>query len=192
MELVFATQNSNKVKEIQEMMPEGISLINLSSIGLDDEIPEPFDTLQENALAKAEYVYKAIGKPCFADDTGLEVFALEMRPGVLSARYAGSGKNPEANMKKLLLELEGKEDRSAQFRTVVALVGPDGKQLFEGICKGTILHQKVGGKGFGYDPIFRPEGWEESFAEMDAQQKNQISHRGIAFRKLVGFLSKRN
>ena len=189
MKLVFATNNLNKLKEVQEMLPNSIQLLSLKDIDCFDEIDETETTLEGNAQLKADYITQKFGFNCFADDTGLEVESLDGKPGVYSARFAGEPSNSENNMQKLILDLETKTNRKAQFRTAVSLNINDKKFLFEGICKGEILTKKQGGKGFGYDPIFKPEGLEQSFAEMTSVEKNKISHRGIAIQKLVEFLS---
>ena len=190
MKLVFATNNLNKLKEVQEMLPDSIELLSLKDINCFDEIDETETTLEGNAKLKADYITNKFGYNCFADDTGLEVESLDGKPGVYSARFAGEPANSEKNMQKLLMELENTTDRKAQFRTAVALNLDDKNFLFEGICKGEILTKKQGAKGFGYDPIFKPEGYKESFAEMSSSDKNKISHRGIAIQKLVAFLNK--
>jgi XTP/dITP diphosphohydrolase len=189
MKLVFATNNLNKLKEVQEMLPNSIQLLSLKDIDCFDEIDETETTLEGNAQLKADYITQKFGFNCFADDTGLEVESLDGKPGVYSARFAGEPSNSENNMQKLILDLETKTNRKAQFRTAVSLNINDKKFLFEGICKGEILTKKQGEKGFGYDPIFKPEGLEQSFAEMTSVEKNKISHRGIAIQKLVEFLS---
>ncbi|MDC0178018.1 non-canonical purine NTP diphosphatase [Polaribacter sp.] len=189
MKLVFATNNLNKLKEVQEMLPDSIQLLSLEDIGCSDEIDETESTLEGNANLKAGYIKNKFGFNCFADDTGLEVISLDGKPGVYSARFAGEPANSENNMQKLLVDLENKTNRKAQFRTAVALHINDEKFLFEGICKGEILRMKQGEKGFGYDPIFKPEGFDQSFAAMSSAEKNTISHRGIAIQKLVYFLS---
>ncbi|WOC40000.1 non-canonical purine NTP diphosphatase [Polaribacter sp. HL-MS24] len=189
MKLVFATNNLNKLKEVQEMLPNTIELLSLQDIRCEEEIDETEVTLEGNARIKADYITQKFGYNCFADDTGLEVDILDGSPGIYSARYAGEPSNAENNMQKLLKELDGKENRKAQFRTAICL-NLDGKQfLFEGICKGKILFDKQGEKGFGYDPIFQPEGFQESFASMKSDEKNTISHRGIAIQKLIVFLT---
>tara|TARA_X000000950_G_C13620552_1_gene539211 strand:+ start:148 stop:729 length:582 start_codon:yes stop_codon:yes gene_type:complete len=189
MKLVFATNNLNKLAEVQKMLPKSIELLSLKDINCFDEIDETETTLEGNAKLKADYITHKFGSNCFADDTGLEVESLGGKPGVYSARFAGEPANSENNMQKLLSELQAKENRKAQFRTAVALNLNDEKFLFEGICKGDILTEKQGEKGFGYDPIFKPEGYNLSFAEMSSEEKNKISHRGIAIQKLVAFLS---
>jgi len=188
MKLVFSTNNSNKLKEVQEMLPKSIQLLSLSDINCFDEVEETEATLEGNAKLKADYITNNFKLNCFADDTGLEVESLDGKPGVYSARFAGEPANATNNMNKLLAELKQKTNRKAQFRTAIAL-NLNGKLfLFEGICKGEILTEKQGEKGFGYDPIFKPNGFDESFAEMDSKTKNKISHRGIAIQKLVEFL----
>ena len=171
------------------MLPDSIELLSLRDINFFDDIDETETTLEGNAKLKADYITNKFGFNCFADDTGLEVESLDGRPGVYSARFAGEPANSENNMQKLLVELQGKVIRKAQFRTAVALNINDEKFLFEGICKGEILKKKQGEKGFGYDPIFKPEGYNQSFAEMSSEEKNTISHRGIAVQKLVAFLN---
>ncbi len=190
MKLVFATNNIHKLKEVQEILSDTIEILSLDAIGCTEDIEETATTLEGNAKLKADYITQKYGYDCFADDTGLEVESLEGKPGVYSARYAGEHGNAEKNMEKLLNALHGKSNRNAQFRTAVAL-NLQGKQyLFEGVCKGEILPQKSGTDGFGYDPIFQPVGYSESFAEMSSEQKNGISHRGLAIQKLVAFLEK--
>mgnify|MGYP001211315475 CR=1 FL=1 len=189
MKLVFATNNLNKLKEVQEMLPNSIQLLSLKDIHCYDEIDETETTLEGNAQLKADYITKKFGFNCFADDTGLEVESLDGKPGVYSARFAGEPSNSENNMQKLILDLEAKTNRKAQFRTAISLNINDNKFLFEGICKGEISTSKQGEKGFGYDPIFKPKGFNQSFAEMTSKEKNKISHRGIAIQKLVEFLS---
>jgi XTP/dITP diphosphohydrolase len=190
MKLIFATHNPNKLKEIKAMMPGFIKLGSLDDINCTEDIAETADTIAGNAQIKADYVFENYKVACFADDTGLEVDALQGEPGVHSARYAGEDKNDTANMQKLLRELDGKNNRKAQFKTVIALKSKDRIRLFEGICPGAITQEKSGEKGFGYDPIFKPDGFEQTFAQMNQQQKAEISHRGIAFRKLIEFLKK--
>ena len=188
MKLVFATNNLNKLKEVQEMLSNSIEILSLKDINCFDDVDETETTLEGNAKLKADYITNNFGYNCFADDTGLEVASLGGKPGVYSARFAGEPANSENNMQKLLTKLEPKENRKAQFRTAVCL-NLDGKQfLFEGICKGEILKEKQGKEGFGYDPIFKPEGFSESFARMNSEKKNKISHRGIAIQKLTDFL----
>jgi XTP/dITP diphosphohydrolase len=188
MKLVFATNNLNKLKEVQEMLPSNIELLSLKDINCLEEIPETANTLEGNAKIKADHITNNYNYNCFADDTGLEVTALNGEPGVYSARYAGEPANAENNMQKLLLNLEGSSQREAQFRTSICL-NVDGKQyFFDGICKGDILSKRKGEKGFGYDPIFQPKGFSQSFAEMSSEEKNKISHRGLAIQKLINFL----
>jgi XTP/dITP diphosphohydrolase len=189
MKLVFATNNLNKLKEVQEMLPDTIELLSLKDINCFDEIDETETTLEGNAKLKADYITTKFGFNCFADDTGLEVESLDGKPGVYSARFAGEPANSENNMQKLLVDLEHKKNRKAQFRTAISLNINDQKFIFEGICNGEVLTKKHGEKGFGYDPIFKPEGFNKSFAEMTSEEKNTISHRGIAVQKLVAFLN---
>ncbi|WP_299624227.1 non-canonical purine NTP diphosphatase [uncultured Tenacibaculum sp.] len=190
MKLVFATNNLNKLREVQEMLPQSIELLSLKDINCFEEIEETATTLEGNAKIKADHITNNYNYNCFADDTGLEVEALQGEPGVYSARYAGEPANAENNMNKLLQNLDNKDNRKAQFRTSICL-NLDGKQfLFDGICKGDILSEKKGEQGFGYDPIFQPEGYSLSFAEMNSADKNAISHRGLAIQKLVDFLKK--
>ncbi len=189
MKLVFATNNEHKIKEIREMLSEKFILVSLDQIGCSDDIPETSDTIEGNASQKARYIYEKYGLNCFADDTGLEVEALNMEPGIYSARYAGPQRNSEDNIDKLINELDKIKNRKARFRTVISLI-IDGKEtLFEGIVNGNILEERKGKKGFGYDPIFQPEGYNLSFAEMDLNEKNKISHRGRAIEKLISFLT---
>jgi XTP/dITP diphosphohydrolase len=188
MKLVFATNNLNKLKEVQEMLLNAIEIVSLKDISCFDEVEETETTLEGNAKLKATYITQKFGYNCFADDTGLEVASLDGKPGVYSARYSGEPANSEKNMQKLLTELKGKENRKAQFRTAICL-NLNGKQyLFEGVCKGEILKEKQGEKGFGYDPIFKPTGFSKSFANMNLEEKNKVSHRGIAIQKLIDFL----
>ena len=188
MKLVFATNNRHKLDEVRAIVGDKIEILSLNDIGCHDDIPETADTLQGNALIKARYIYKKYGTDCFADDTGLEVEALGGEPGVYSARYAGEECDSEANMKKLLHNLTGKKNRNAQFRTVIALIIGGEEKLFNGIVKGSITEEKRGDSGFGYDPIFIPEGFSESFAQMGSDQKNSISHRCRATRQLSDYL----
>lgn len=192
MKLVFATNNLNKLAEVQKMLPSSIELLSLKDINCFDDIEETATTLEGNAQVKANHITEKFGYNCFADDTGLEVDTLNGEPGVYSARYAGEPTNAENNMQKLLTELNNKTNRNAQFRTSICL-NLDGKQfLFDGICKGNILTSKQGEQGFGYDPIFQPEGYNKSFAEMTSEEKNKISHRGLAIQQLVAFLKSIN
>lgn len=196
MKIVFATNNPNKVKEVQSLLPATIEIISLKDIGCVEEVPETAETIAGNAIQKAKYVSEKYNVACFADDTGLEVNALNGAPGVKTARYAGEEKSADKNMQKLLKALENKEDRTAQFKTVIALEGfkigsPQESTLqFEGICKGEITTELRGKKGFGYDPIFQPEGFDETFAELPMAIKNKISHRGRAMQQLIAFLEK--
>lgn len=186
---VFATNNIHKLKEVAAIVGHQIELLSLKDIGCHDDIPETADTLEGNALLKARYVYERYHTNCFADDTGLEVEALGGAPGVYSARYAGEGHNSEENIKKLLHELEGKDNHHARFRTVFALIINGKEHLFEGIVRGEIITRKRGTSGFGYDPVFVPEGFTQTFAEMSEEQKNKISHRALAVGKLCKFLN---
>ncbi len=192
MKLVFATNNLHKLKEVQEMLPSSIEILSLKDIHCFDEIDETETTLEGNARLKADYITHKFGHNCFADDTGLEVASLDGRPGVYSARFAGEPANAENNMQKLMSELALEINREAQFKTAICL-NLEGKQyFFEGICKGEILKEKQGEKGFGYDPIFKPDGFKNSFAEISSEEKNKISHRGLAINKLINFLKKYN
>ncbi len=190
MELVFATHNQHKLKEVQALFPQHIKLLSLNDIGCYDEIPETEDTIDGNAILKANYVKLHYKLDCFSDDTGLEVKALNGDPGVFSARYAGEDKDNEANIQKLLANLENKEDRSARFKTVIALNFEDHQHLFTGICEGHILKEKKGENGFGYDAVFQAYNSEKTFAEMDLLEKAQISHRGKARKYLIDYLAK--
>ena len=187
--LIFATHNRNKFQEIEALMPASIQLMSLYDLKLEEEIPETGVTLEENAAQKSFYVYERFGYACFADDTGLEVAVLNGAPGVFSARYAGEQKRAEDNIDKLLHELHEVEDRRARFRTAISLVIEGEERRFEGIVDGTILKERSGTEGFGYDPIFQPEGYERSFAEMTMKEKNAISHRGRAVEKLLNYLN---
>lgn len=188
MKIVFATNNPNKLKEIQALMPKGIEIVSLKEVGCTEDIPETGTTLQANAFQKAQYLKDNYGYDCFADDTGLEVEHLDGAPGVYSARYAGPERCAEANMAKILEELKGKENRKAQFRTAIALILNGEEYLFEGKVEGQISKTIQGNQGFGYDPIFIPENDTRNFAQMSLSEKGAISHRGKAVRKLVGFL----
>jgi XTP/dITP diphosphohydrolase len=188
MDLVFATNNLHKIKEINNLLGDSFRLMSLGEINIYDDIPENEPTLEGNAMAKARYVYELTGRDVFADDTGLEVEALEGRPGVHSARFAGEERNPEANIDKLLSLLEGRQNRNARFRTVIALIKNGREYLFEGIVDGTIITERKGEHGFGYDPVFIPEKRTITFAEMQLDEKNRISHRARAFEKLRLFL----
>lgn len=188
MKIVFASNNKNKIFEIQSMLPPEIEILSLESIGCFEEIPEMSATIEGNAIQKANYVLEHYGLDCFADDTGLEVPTLKNEPGVFSARYAGEQRDANDNMDKLLENLDVKSDRKARFKTVICL-NLNGKQhLFEGIVNGEITTEKIGKGGFGYDPIFRPNGFDETFAQLSLEIKNVISHRGIATQKLIEFL----
>ena len=193
MKLVFATNNAHKLSEVRQIFGDAFEVVGLKDIGCTEDIPETAETLEGNALQKARYVKEHYGLDCFADDTGLEVTALNNAPGVHTARYAelfGNGQthDSDANMNLLLHNLEEKTDRSARFRTVIALLYQGQEYLFEGICSGTILRERHGHEGFGYDPIFQPGGYDRCFAEMSADEKNAISHRGRATQKLAAFL----
>jgi XTP/dITP diphosphohydrolase len=192
MTLVFATNNENKVKEIRAVLGDSFSIITLQEAGIDIDIPEPHDTLEANATEKSVTINNMTGKNCFSEDTGLEIPALHGAPGVLSARYAGEQKSADDNISKVLQELDGSSNRKAQFRTVISLILEGKEYQFEGVCPGTILTERKGGKGFGYDPIFVPDGAAKAFAEMDITEKNQYSHRAKAFHKLVNFLKNNN
>ena len=189
MKLVFASNNKNKIAEIQQQVGSRFEIVSLEDIGCFVDIPETAETIEGNAILKANYVTENYGLPCFADDTGLEIEALNNEPGVYSARYAGEQKNPEDNMNLVLQKLENQTNRKAQFKTIITLNIDDEQHLFEGIVKGEITTEKSGNQGFGYDPIFQPEGFSTTFAEMTMEQKAVISHRGIAVQKLINFLS---
>ena len=188
MKLVFATNNKNKILEVQQLLPESIEIISLESIGCFEEIPETADTIEGNAILKANYVTQKYGYNCFADDTGLEVDALNGEPGVFSARYAGEKCSSEDNMNKLLESLGDATNRTAQFKTVIALNLNGRQYLFTGIAKGEITLKKIGNQGFGYDPIFKPEGYSRTFAQLSLEEKGLISHRGKATEQLINFL----
>lgn len=190
--LVFATHNNNKAKEIQSIMPQGVHVLSLDDIGCDEDIPETGETLEENALLKARYVWEKFGMNCFADDTGLLVDALNGEPGVYSARYAGPQKDPNDNMDLLLSKLGDSENRTARFKTAMALILHGEEHLFNGTVEGQIIRQKKGDDGFGYDPIFEPENCGKTFAEMTLTEKNQMSHRARALEKMIHFLIKDN
>ena len=189
MKIVFATNNPNKLKEIQTLIPKEIEIISLKEIGCTEDIPETGDTLEVNAFQKVHYVKEKYNYDCFADDTGLEIDALNGAPGVYSARYAGLEKSAEANIEKVLNELQGKENRKAKFRTAIALTLNNEEHLFEGEINGHISKVKQGNEGFGYDPIFMPENEKRSFAQMSMEEKGTISHRGRAVNKLVTYLN---
>ena len=190
MKLVFATNNRHKLQEVKDILGSRVEVLSLAEIGCHDDIPETGTTLEENALIKARWVSEKYNCNCFADDTGLEVEALDGAPGVYSARYAGEECNSEANMQKLLHNLTGENNRNAQFRTVIALIINNSEITFDGIVKGTISTGKMGEAGFGYDPIFVPEGYSQSFAQMGSEEKNRISHRYRATEKLSKYLRK--
>lgn len=187
MNIVFATNNSNKIKEVQALLPSHIKLVSLEEIGCVEDIPETQDTIEGNAIQKADYIKTHYGLDCFADDTGLEVIALDGAPGVYSARYAGPQRNADDNMNLLLSELASKDNRSARFKTVIAMHFQGEFITFEGICEGEITKSKTGTEGFGYDPIFQPKSFEKTFAEISLDEKNRIGHRGKAVSKLVTY-----
>lgn len=188
MKLVFATNNLNKIKEVQLLIPSQIKLLSLQDIGCFEDIPETQNTIEANAIQKATYIKTNYGYDCFADDTGLEVKALNGEPGVFSARYAGEKRDANDNMNKLLTALKTKTERTAQFKTVIALQLNNKLLTFTGICEGEITIEKHGNEGFGYDPIFKPKGYNNTFAEMDLTLKNSIGHRGKAVQQLIDFL----
>lgn len=188
MKIVFATNNAHKLDEVRQVVGQKFEVVSLRECGITEDIPENEPTLEGNALAKARYIFSRTGLDCFADDTGLEVDALGGEPGVRSARYATDGHDDEANKRLLLERLQGAESRAAQFRTAVALILGGEEYLFEGVVRGTITTEQQGEGGFGYDPLFVPEGYEKTFAQMSAEEKNAISHRGRAVRKLAEFL----
>lgn len=190
MKLVFATHNQNKFIEVKAMLPKYIELLSLTDIGCNEDIPETAKTIEGNAILKANYVRENYNLNCFADDTGLEVKALNNEPGVYSARYAGNSNDSSANIKKLLKNLEDFNDRSARFKTAIALNLEQEDTMFLGICEGVIVKELRGESGFGYDPIFQPAGFDKTFAEMTLQQKSKIGHRGKAMRQLIDYLSK--
>lgn len=192
MKLVFATHNQNKLQEIQSLLPQNIELLSLSDIGCTEDIAETSETIDGNALQKAHYVKEKYGYDCFADDTGLEVEALNGAPGVYSARYAGAEKSDAANVEKLLTNLKTESNRAARFKTVIALCLQEKEYLFEGICEGTIIREKRGSAGFGYDPVFVPLDQPHTFAEMELSEKNKLGHRGKAVRALLDFLTNKN
>ena len=188
MKLVFATNNQHKLDEVRKVVTGDIEIVSLSDINCYDDIPETAETLEGNALQKVHYIKEHFGYDCFADDTGLEVEALNNAPGVYSARYAGEQRNSDDNMDKVLRKLKGKTDRTARFRTVIALILDGEEYLFEGKVNGTIINERKGQNGFGYDPIFVPEGFDKTFAELSAHEKNSISHRARAVANLIQFL----
>ena len=188
MQLIFGTHNQNKLKEVKQLVPASIELLSLADINFTDDIEETAPTIEGNALLKAKTIYAKTNVNCFADDSGLLVDALNGAPGVYSARYAGEQKNDQDNIIKLLQELSGKQSRKAHFKTVMALIINGNEYLFEGIINGKIIHEKRGNSGFGYDPIFVPDGYDQTFAELSAEAKNSISHRSIALKKLIAFI----
>lgn len=189
--LVFATNNAHKLEEIRAILGDKVEILSLNDIDCHADIPETADTLQGNAALKAQYIYEYYGLDCFADDTGLEVEALNGAPGIYSARYAGGeGHDSEANMKKLLSEMQDKDNRKARFRTVICLIEGGKEHFFEGIVNGSIIRERKGGAGFGYDPVFMPDGYSETFAEMGNDEKNKISHRARAVQKLCEYINK--
>ncbi len=187
--IFFATANKNKLKEAKALLKSDIIIKSLTDIGFNEDIPETEKTLEGNALLKARHIAQKFNCNCFADDTGLEIVSLNGEPGVYSARYAGEQKNSEDNMQKVLEKLEGKDNRQAQFRTVIALILDGKEHLFEGVVKGKITKEKRGADGFGYDPLFIPDGFDKTFAEMTLEEKNKLSHRAIALNKMAEFLS---
>ena len=187
--LIFATNNQNKVAEIKNVVGDMYNIVSLKDAGIDIDIPEPHPTLEGNATEKSVTIYRLTNKNCFSEDTGLESEALNGEPGVLSARYAGEGRSFDANIDKLLYALQQKENRKAQFRTVISLMYNGQEHLFEGICKGQIIAERKGNNGFGYDPVFMPDGANKTFAEMTMEEKNKYSHRKKAMAKLIEFLS---
>ena len=190
MQLVFATNNLNKLKEVQSLIPQKIKLLSLQDIGCFEDVPETQDTIKGNAIQKAEYIKEHYGYNCFADDTGLEVKTLNGEPGVYSARYAGEQRDANDNMDLILKKIEGKTNKQAQFKTVIALHLNDNLETFTGICKGEITKEKHGEQGFGYDPIFKAEGYTKTFAEISLDEKNKIGHRGKAVKLLVDYLNR--
>lgn len=188
MELIFATNNRNKAEEIQQMLPDIIQVLTLKDVGIEQDIPERQSTLEGNASEKARFIYERYGRDCFADDTGLEVDALGGAPGVYSARYAGADKDPQANMDKVLELLKDEDNRRARFRTVISMILQGEEMFFEGVVEGRLLREKRGDAGFGYDPIFLPEGSSHTFAQMSMEEKNFISHRSRAIMKLANYL----
>ena len=192
MKICFATNNPHKLREIQQILGDEFEITSLKEIGCFDEIPEPYETLEENSATKAQYIYERYQIPVFADDSGLEVKALNGAPGVHTAYYGGEERSADKNMDKVLGELQGVEDREAQFRAVMTYIDTTGTYAFEGVVKGQITLEKTGDGGFGYDPVFQPEGYSQSFAQLPDKVKNEISHRGRSLEKLVDFLKSRN
>lgn len=192
MKLVFASNNKNKIKEIQLLLPDSIQILSLEDIGCTEDIPETADTIEGNAMLKANYVTEKYGYDCFADDSGLEVQALNGEPGVFSARYAGEPKNDENNIDKLLANLKDVNNKKANFKTIICLNLKGEQQLFTGIINGQIIEERIGNNGFGYDPIFVADGYQKTFAELTLEEKSNISHRGIAVKELITFLQKQH
>jgi XTP/dITP diphosphohydrolase len=192
MKIIFATNNKHKVDEIRSALPEDFSIITLKEAGIDIDIPEPHDTLQDNAAEKAKTIYHLTRTNCFSEDTGLEVYSINNEPGVHSARYAGEEKSFDKNIDKLLLRLENSTNRKARFRTVICLILDSKEYFFEGVCEGEIIKERRGNQGFGYDSVFIPSGSSKTFAEMSIEEKNQFSHRTKATDKLVAFLNHLN
>ncbi len=188
MKIVFATNNQHKLKEIRKAIGNKHEIVSLKDIGFEEDIPETHDTLNDNASEKAFHIYNKFKLNCFADDTGLEIDVLDGEPGVYSARYAGENPSFEDNMNKVLDKMQGKTNRSAKFKTIISLIIDGEETQFEGICPGTIMTEKYGNTGFGYDPIFMPNGFQETFSELSLDKKNKISHRGLATKKLINFL----
>lgn len=188
--ILFVTNNTNKVVEVRSLLDNTFTITTLFEAGIVANIPEPFDTFEKNAVAKAEFIYNLKGVDCFAEDTGLEVTALHGEPGVKSARYAGDGRSSEDNINKLLSNLEGETNRSARFKTVICLIIKGKHNIFEGVCKGTIIAERRGNQGFGYDSVFIPAGAKKTFAEMELREKNSFSHRKKATEKLIQYLLK--
>ena len=189
MKLIFASNNQHKVDEIRSLLPAEFELMTLKEAGIDIDIPEPYETLEENASGKSRTIYEMTGINCFSEDTGLEVKALDGEPGVKSARYAGDARSFDANIERLLINLAGKQDRSARFRAVISLLIDGRETLFDGICVGRIIEEKRGKQGFGYDPVFIPAGSAKTFGEMSLEEKTRYSHRARATEKLVAFLN---
>ncbi len=191
MDLILATNNNHKIEEVKALLPVIYKLLSLKDIGCNEDIEETADTFEGNALLKARYLYEKYHLPCFSDDSGLEVMELNWAPGVFSARYAGEHGNHEKNMDKLLQSLDGKTNRAARFRTVLCYIDTNGNETyFNGIINGTITHEKRGSGGFGYDPLFIPDGYQKTFAEMNPEEKNLISHRALAVKEFAAFLSR--
>ena len=192
MQLVFASNNKNKIKEIQLLLPDSIQILSLEDIGCTEDIPETADTIEGNAILKANYVTQKYGYDCFADDSGLEVDALNGEPGVFSARYAGEPKNDENNIDKLLANLKDVNNKKANFKTIICLNLKGEQHLFTGIINGQIIEERIGNNGFGYDPIFVADGYQKTFSELSLEEKARISHRGIAVKELITFLQKQH